>query len=149
MGITADHLNRQPSLLGYDPKVIARKMSYIQHVINVLGWDHKPIDLINEYPTVLAFSMQKLGIFARIAAQIGSEADRNLRPKAVAGLIRRPLENYLISMATNSGELDMRSLYLQARKIKLNAHDRKALALRIAKSGQLGRIGTSYLEYRA
>jgi hypothetical protein len=53
IGVTPRHISKQPSLLGYDPEKIAKKIGYLQRLGNTLEWKHEASDLIDVYPAVL------------------------------------------------------------------------------------------------
>mgnify|MGYP006136739667 CR=1 FL=1 len=149
IGVKPEHISRQPSLLGYDPEKIAKKIDYLQRLEGVLEWKHDTNDLIDAYPAVLAFDRKKLGLLARIVAETGAQEDRQLEPAQLATFMRIPVETYLINISKKPDISGLMNLYREARKIKITQIERREEALHLSSTNRLGRLGMSYLAYRS
>lgn len=140
-------INNSPEILSRSPRSIRERVSLIRKICNTLQWEHPPEALIENSPSILSYSNQKLLILARIAAAKLLETERAVPPHKVKSLLIIPLEKYIITLAGGGNKSYTASELLRARKqVKLNQGERRAQALISAPN--VGKIGLSYLKYR-
>lgn len=139
-------VNGCPNVLGLSPELVSMKIRFLQRTCCVLGWQHSAGELIERAPIILTYSLPKLQILRRLAAERLSISSRNASLSEVAEALRVPLEKYLLVDSNKSGvEVDVSSFKRQAKRLKYNAPTRKKLAAE--RIGQLGRVGRMYANY--
>lgn len=143
---------KYPSGFGLSIKNIEAKIICIQRSIRVLGWEGSAAEFIEANPNILGFSLKKIVMMRRIAAEYISSEDREVDAKTLGGALRRTLEGYILAAEEIVGEeATVASLDWASRSLRTNAQneglDPKKEAIRVAETGKLGRLGTQYLRY--
>lgn len=143
-------INDYPPTIGYAPETIQAKVRFISQSVNLLQWQHSAQELVNEFPMVLGFSKQKLAILRRMAAEHLTVSDRSAPVGTVRSALIIPLEKYIIELArqTTASSQSLPEMKKRAKRHDLNASERRAQALAVASTGQLGKVGAMYIRYR-
>ena len=140
-------INTLPAAIGLAPESVRAKVRFLERTVKFLQWEFTAKDIVEEYPAILSFSTKKLRILKRIATMHLTENARSITPRRLKSFLITPLEKYLLSIAAAEQTPQGDMLLDEARRIKLNARERKAEAKKLARTGELGRIGTMYLDY--
>jgi len=140
-------INTQPVALSYAPESVRAKLRLLELSTKVLQWEFTAKELIEEFPVILGFSTKKLQILRRIAATHLTDDARSIQPKSLKSKLVIPLEKYLLSIQLDEQSPLDDGLLTNAGRIKLNARERKAEAMILARTDKLGRIGIMYLDY--
>ena len=140
--------NKESSVISKAPKLTHTKARFLKVIIKALKWEFSSEEFIEANPAILGFNMKKLYILSRIAAEQLTADDRKMSPALLRTYLATPLENYLLAIPlTEEAVADKARFLTKAKKLKLNAEERKKQALDLALTGQLGRIGVMYLDY--
>jgi hypothetical protein len=146
-------INAAPSTLELTAETIQNKVDFLKRTCRLLQWQYTAEGLIDAYPALLTFSVKKLQILRRIAAQHVDISDRQTSPKRIKSSLITPLEQYLLTLPDNQNVpqtiASWRKMAQMAQcQYRLPAAERKQQAASLAQTGQLGRVGVMYLNYR-
>ena len=143
-------INTSPAAIGLAPESVRAKMKFLDKSARLLRWEYKVHELVETYPAILGFNIQKLRVLRRIAASHITESSRAVDPKAVRRALIVPLEQYIIALNEQTDEsieaLDVSSLSREASRHRLDAAERKERAKTVAP--HLGKVGVMYMLYR-
>lgn len=142
-------INKLPAAIGYLTETVNTRMRLIERTAELLKWEGDPRELVNGYPALLGFSIKKLQILRRIAAESISEDSRDVESGRIrAGLIV-PLERYIVGISDldEGSEKSFIDIVNKSRRVKLGSEARKWQARDLAIKGELGRVGIMYLRY--
>ena len=85
-------------LLAAGAHVLRHKFEYMQRIARALGIETDVRDALTAAPQVLNLSTQRLGTLARIAAEFGTEEDRQLEPVDFSILAEQKPENHMVEL---------------------------------------------------
>jgi hypothetical protein len=145
-------INKTPSVIGLGAESIREKVVLLNRTVRVLKWEYTTKDLVENYPAILGFNAKKLRILRRIAATYLAEDIRSMEPQTLKSGLITPLEKYILSIPRIEQIEPIKNtssdLLTRTRKLKYAAADRQQRALDIAKTGNIGHIGSMYLDYK-
>ena len=86
------------ALLTASARTLRHKFAYMQRIAHALGMETDVRDALTAVPQALSLSEQRLGLLARIAAEFGTEEDRQLEPAALKTLAGQKPESHMVEL---------------------------------------------------